>query len=188
MKREYTYGEVETSVETFGQLLIGLPGVCRTKEAEDMSSSEIIRELFRLACDFDEEWQKLTPEEHEEGGEDYIEEVDKLADWAAGHLYDVLHNRLEYPYRAMATKYVVGFDPEVPGKRSSVEFSSSKKFDSKCEAAHDMISKATSMMSSICDGTMAYLAHDPANDGLPSCTVTGGVNAKYVVKAVKEAV
>ena len=183
-KKEYTYSEVET----FGQLMIGLPGVCRAEEADGMSSSEIIQEIFRVACDFDEEWRKLTPEEHEDGGEDYIVEVDKLADWIAHHLYDVLHNRLEYPYMAMVTKYVVGFDPEVPGKRSSVEFSSSKKFDSRCEAAHDMIAKATSLMSSVCDGTMVYLAQDHENGGLPSCTITGGVNAKYVVKAVKEKV
>lgn len=184
MKREYTYGEVET----FGQLMIGLPGVCSTKEAEGMSSAEVIRELFRLACDFDEEWQKLTPEEHEKGGEDYIEEVGKLADWAAGHLYDVLHNRLEYPYRAMVTKYVVGFDTSVPGRHSAVVHNENKKHDSKCEAAHAMIAMATSLMSSICDGTMVYLAYDHENDRLPSCTITGGVNAKYVVKAVKEAV
>ena len=184
MKREYTYGEVET----FGQLMIGLPGVCSTKEAEGMSSAEVIRELFRLACDFDEEWQKLTPEEHEKGGEDYIEEVDKLADWAAGHLYDVLHNRLEYPYRAMVTKYVVAFDAEVPGRHSSVLFNDSRKFDAEYDAARVMISRAASLMSSVCDGTVAYLAHDPANDGLPSCAVAGGCNAKYVVKTVKEKV
>jgi len=95
--RSFNYKELET----FGQLMISMSGVCSRDEALDMSSCDVIREIARLAVDFEAEWSRISDDDHEELKEDWLEEVDKLGDWAMAHLYDVLHNCLEYGgYRA----------------------------------------------------------------------------------------
>lgn len=88
-------------LETFGEMMMDLPNVCSEPVAEDMPSTDIIYQLARVACEFEEEWLKMTDSEHEEAGEDWLDEVAKLAKWVKEHLYDVLHNELEYGlYRA----------------------------------------------------------------------------------------
>ena len=72
----YSYGEMET----FGQLLISLPGICQWEDVGDVSSTEVIQRLIDIAVDFTKEWDKVSYEEHDVLGEDYIEEVDRLAD------------------------------------------------------------------------------------------------------------
>ena len=88
-------------LETFGEMMMDLPNICSEPSAEDMSSADIIRQLARVACEFEKEWLKMTDSEHEEAGEDWLDEVAKLAKWVKEHLYDVLHNEIEYGmYRA----------------------------------------------------------------------------------------
>lgn len=95
-------------LETFGELMIDLPNICSEPWAEDMSSTDIVYQLSRVACEFEAEWSKMTDAEHEDAGEDWIDEIGKLAAWVKDHLYDVLHNELEYGmYRAK--KRVWGF-------------------------------------------------------------------------------
>jgi len=96
-RNDFSYREVET----FGQMMLSLPNICNDQAAMDMSTPEVVHQLVRVASEFDAEWVKLTDEEHDELHEDWLEEVDKLARWVKDHLYDVLHNELEYGmYRA----------------------------------------------------------------------------------------
>lgn len=100
LREDFTY----LQLETFGELMISLPNICRRKGAEDVSSAEIINSIARLAIDFEAEWSKMSAEDHDAAGEDWLEEIDKLANWIIKHLYDVLHNELEYGmYRAKKT-------------------------------------------------------------------------------------
>lgn len=172
LNKNYTYMELET----LGELLISLPGICQMEGADDVSSSEIIGELTRVACDFEEEWNKLSFDEHDELGEDWRTEIDKLADWIKEHLYDVLHNQLEYGgYQAKKAVYEVvhtGFGGVT-----------SERFSTPVEAAMWMI-KYASMIAHDSDGTMTYRTCDEHNDNLPSISAHSH-NRDYGYKVTK---
>lgn len=93
-KEKYDY----STIETFGQLMLSLPDDYLGNEelTGDVPSDELLAELFRVAKDFEDEWRKVDEGDHEDVGDDYFDEVQKLADWVKEHLYDVLHNNLEY--------------------------------------------------------------------------------------------
>lgn len=97
LRNDFSYREIET----FGQMMLWLPNICNDQAAMDMSTSDVVHQLVRVASEFEAEWVKLTDEEHEQLREDWLVEVEKLARWVKDHLYDVLHNELEYGmYRA----------------------------------------------------------------------------------------
>lgn len=92
LRNDFSYREVET----FGQMMLFLPNIADDSAAMDMSTPDVVHQLVRVASEFDSEWVKLTDEEHEQLREDWLVEVEKLARWVKNHLYDVLHNELEY--------------------------------------------------------------------------------------------
>lgn len=61
-------------------------------------SGEFAATLTDLAEHFDAAWDRLSPDEHEEAGHDYIEEIDTYADWIVKHARDIVDNSIEYPY------------------------------------------------------------------------------------------
>lgn len=97
LRDDFSYREIET----FGQMMLWLPNIADDPAAMDMSTADVVHQLVRVASEFEAEWVKLTDEEHEQLREDWLDEVAKLAKWVKEHLYDVLHNELEYGmYRA----------------------------------------------------------------------------------------
>lgn len=84
-------------MHTLAQLGLSMNGEATDKLYEACGDSVAFSNtMIRLAEQFEDEWRQLTPEEHDEVGDDYIEEVEKLAAWIEDHIDDVANNLLEY--------------------------------------------------------------------------------------------
>lgn len=181
----YSYPETET----FGHLLISLPGICQWNDIGDVSSTEVIQRLIDIAVDFTREWDKVSYEEHDVLGEDYIEEIDKLADWIKRHAYDVFNNSLEYSdYKAKKRMYAIQTDfGREPGEKDRY-YLQEGRYDSIADAVKAMLTLATSVvMGDGKNNTMDYHASDSSNQGLPICELTVGKHAfRYNVVTTTE--
>lgn len=90
------------------QLMLSLngDGVQELYDASGPDSQVFANEVTRLASDFADEWAKVPDDVHEELDEDYVEEMDALADWMRAHAADIMENSLEYGlYRAGRPKF-----------------------------------------------------------------------------------
>lgn len=171
----YSYPEMET----FGQLLISLPGICQWDELDDLggiTSTEVIQRLIDIAVDFTKEWEKVSYEEHDVLGEDYIEEVDKLADWVRKHASDVFNNNLEYGgYRAKKQMYAIQTDFGCEPGEKNLYYLQDGRYDSVADAVKAMLTLTTSVvMGDGKNNTMTYHASDSSNQGLPTCELAVG--------------
>lgn len=161
----YSYGEMET----FGQLLIGLPGICHIKDICGLSSAEVIQRLIDIAVDFTKEWDKVSNEEHDVLGEDYLEEVNKLADWIKKHAYDVFNNSLEYGgYRARVQLYAIVEDCDT---RPIDRYEDEEFYESKSDAIKAMLEMAAERVAECSKSSIQYVGDDAANNLLPACRV-----------------
>lgn len=85
--------------ETIAQLMFSLNGE-RNDRLYNLcvgGSPEFANIVIDFAKQFEEAWASMSPHEHEEAGHDYIEEIDKLAEWIGDHAEDIVKNNLEYP-------------------------------------------------------------------------------------------
>lgn len=104
--------EVEKACErrmyALAQLMLSLngDGVQELYNASGPDSQVFANEVTRLASDFADEWAKVPNDVHDELGEDYVEEMDAMADWMKAHAADIMENSLEYGlYRAGRPKF-----------------------------------------------------------------------------------
>lgn len=175
----YSYPETET----FGQLLISLPGICQWNDIGDVSSTEVIQRLIDIAVDFTKEWDKVSYEEHDILGEDYIEEIDKLADWIKKHAYDVFNNSLEYGgYKAKVQLFTVvsDHDPREIDRYGDDEF-----YESKSDAIKAMLDMAAEHVAEDNKSSIQYVGDDAANNLLPTCRAyANGVTTYYKIVKV----
>lgn len=92
------------------QLMFALEDMWRDRlyDAAESNSHVLYVHISRLTDAFADEWAKVSEDVHEELGEDYVEEIEKLADWVANHADDIMNNDLEYGlYQAANPKYVM---------------------------------------------------------------------------------
>lgn len=175
----YSYGEMET----LGQLLIGLPGICQWKDIGDLSSAEIIQRLIEIAVDFTKEWDKVSCEEHDVLGEDYIEEVDKLADWIEKHAFDVFHNSLEYGgYKARVQLFTIVSDHD---PREIDQYGDDEFYESRIDATKAMLEMVAESAVEDYKTSIQYIGENVANSLLPTCRAyVNGVTTYYKIVKV----
>lgn len=98
----------ERRMHALAQLMLSLngSGVQELYDASGSDSQVFANEVTRLASDFADEWAKVPGDVHDELGEDYVEEIDLMADWMRAHAADIMENSLEYGlYRAGRPKF-----------------------------------------------------------------------------------
>ena len=174
----YSYPEMET----FGQLLISLPGICQWEDIGNISSAEVIQRLIEIAVDFTKEWDKVSYEEHDVLGEDYIEEIKKLVDWIKKHSFDVFNNNLEYGgYRARVQLFTVVSDHD---PRELDRYEDSEFYENKSDAVKAMLEMAADRVAYDNKSSIQYSGEDADNSMLPTCHVYANKGAHYKIVKV----
>lgn len=87
------YGQIET----FGTILLHLSEQARMQIYEGCGDTPTtLQVILEYANRFDEQWERMSQEEHEKQGDDYFEEVARLTNWMELHTHLVVQKA---PYR-----------------------------------------------------------------------------------------
>ena len=167
--------------ETIVQLMLSLNGE-RTDRLYDLCKdgyTEFTNIVVGFAKQFEEAWDQMSPDEHDEAGHDYIEEIDKLAVWIGNHAEDVVKNALEYPFypvgkiewSVVKTLYDAGSGKPLYSNRTALEGDPNEEY--RRFVANDVASYITDVpyiqIQNLC------FTNDFGGRGVPSASLTATV-------------